>query len=225
MTAHALPHGPGFADSGFADSELADPPPGARQGDPLPPSARAFRWLNRWLMIPALRAGLGQWLSTPIGGCLLLLRVRGRKSGAIRETPLNYLITDGAVWIVAGFGPRSDWYRNLLAEPRVEAWLPGRRIAGTAVEVRAPGVRQRILPALMRSTGAPALGSGVNPWRETDEAVAQHLAWVPLIRIDPDEGWLDSGPDDPGGHAWIWRQALALGLSWLAWRSLRRVLR
>jgi deazaflavin-dependent oxidoreductase (nitroreductase family) len=204
---------------------LADAPPGTRPGDPVPPAARAFQQLNRWFMTPALGAGLGSWLSTPLGGWMVLLRVRGRKSGLVRETPLNYLVAEGSVWVLAGFGPRAEWYRNLVADPSVEAWLPGRRIAGVATEVRTPDVRRRIIPAIVRATLGPSMAARLDPWRATDDQLLQQLAWVPLIRIDADEGWLDAGHDDPGGRAWIWRQALVLGGCWLAWRVVRGIAR
>jgi deazaflavin-dependent oxidoreductase (nitroreductase family) len=154
---------------------------------------------------------------------MVLLRVRGRKSGLVRETPLNYLVAEGSLWVLAGFGPRTEWYRNLAADPRVEAVLPGRTVTGTATEVRAPAVRRRIIPALARSTAGPSLAAGLDPWRKPDEAVLEALAWVPLIRIDPDDGWLDAGPDDPGGHAWIWRQALVLAATLALLRGLGRL--
>jgi deazaflavin-dependent oxidoreductase (nitroreductase family) len=208
-----------------AEPPLADPPAdGALHGlDPI--AHRAFKALNRYFMIPMHRAGLGAWLGSPIGGCMLLLRVRGRKSGIVRETPLNYLVADGAVWIVAGFGPQTEWYRNLLADPTVEVVLPTRRLTGTAVEVRSPVVRARILPALLRATGLPSFLAGVNPWTATVAQVTDALDFVPLIRIDPADGWLDPGPDDPGGRAWIWRQALVLVASLVVVRTLRRLLR
>jgi deazaflavin-dependent oxidoreductase (nitroreductase family) len=208
-----------------AEPPLADPPAdGALHGlDPI--AHRAFKALNRYFMIPMHRAGLGAWLGSPIGGCMLLLRVRGRKSGIVRETPLNYLVADGSVWIVAGFGPQTEWYRNLLADPTVEVVLPTRRLTGTAVEVRSPVVRARILPALLRATGLPSFLAGVNPWTATVAQVTDALDFVPLIRIDPADGWLDPGPDDPGGRAWIWRQALVLVASLVVVRTLRRLLR
>ncbi len=175
-------------------------------------------------MVPAHRAGLGAWLSTPIGGYMLLLRVRGRRSGGVREAPLSYLVAEGSAWVMAGFGPRTEWYRNLLADPKVEAWMPGGRHVGTATEELDPVVRARILPALTRATGLPALMIGTNPWSAPDAEILDRLSWVPLIRIRPDAGPLEAGPDDPGGHGWIWRQALVLGASWLAWRVLRRSL-
>lgn len=184
-----------------------------------------FTCFNRWFMVPVHRAGLGAWVSTPVGGYMLLLRVRGRKSGVIRETPLNYVVAEGAAWVVAGFGPRTEWYRNLQADPRVEAWLPGRRLTGTATEELNPQVRARILPVLIRSTPLPGSMIGVNPFTAPDEAIIKALEWVPLIRITADAEWLDPGADDPGGSAWIWRQAVALGASWLALRLVRRVAR
>jgi deazaflavin-dependent oxidoreductase (nitroreductase family) len=210
------------------DLALADPPAGARPGDPVAPAARFFRVLNRYLMVPATRAGLGAWLSTPVGGAMVLVRIRGRKSGLVRETPLNYLVADGAVWVLAGFGPRTEWYRNLLADSRVEAVLPGRTIAGTVTDIRDPGVRLRIMPALMRSTAGPSLAAGINPWRSTADELCAAMAWVPLLRLDPDDGPIAAGPDDPGGTGWIWRQALVLGASLavlaLARRGVRRLL-
>ena len=207
------------------DLRLAEPPAGARAGDPVPVGVRFFRILNRYLMVPATRAGLGAWFSTPIGGAMVLLRIRGRKSGLVRETPLNYVVAEGSVWVVAGFGPRTEWYRNLQADPRVEALLPGRRVVGTATDIRSPDVRRRILPALMRSTGGPSLAAGINPWRATPDELLGTMAWVPLLRIDADDGPLDAGPDDPGGRAWIWRQALVCGASLAALRALWRLLR
>lgn len=192
------------------DVMLAEPPPGGRPDEPLPVSARAFRLLNRWLMTPMIRAGLGPWLSTPVGGAMVLLRIRGRKSGIVRETPLNYLIAEGSLWVIAGFGPRTEWYRNLAADRRVEAVLPGRVITGVATEVRAPAVRRRIIPDLLRSTGGPSLLAGLDPWRTPIDRLLESLAFVPLLRIDADQGRLDPGPDDPGGHAWVWRQALVV---------------
>jgi deazaflavin-dependent oxidoreductase (nitroreductase family) len=199
---------------------LPDPP-----GPPDEAALRLFRALNRWFMVPACRAGLGAWVSTPAGGWVVLLRVRGRRSGLVRETPLNYLLADGAIWVLAGFGPRTEWYRNLLAEPRVEAWLPGRRLACVATEVRDPAIRSRIIPPLVRSTAFPSLAAGVNPWTTADEEIDRALAWVPLIRLDADVGPLDAGPDDPGGTGWIWRQGLVIGASLVALRVVRRLLR
>jgi len=175
-------------------------------------------------MIPIHRAGLGAWLATPAMGYMLLLRVRGRKTGLVREIPLSYLVADGSAWVVAGFGRGTEWYHNILADPHVEVILPGRRCEAVAAEVLDPAVRARIMPALVRATGLVGLTIGVNPWTAGDEAITAVLGWIPLVRLSPVAGPIEAGPDDPGGRAWIWRQALASALSLVAWRMLRRLL-
>src|SRR5574338_1633755 len=122
--------------------------PAPRGLAPTPPDStlsrfarRAFRALNHYFMVPVLKAGLGAWMGTPFGGWILLLRVRGRKSGVMRDNPLSYLMADGAVWVMAGFGAKTDWYRNLLADPQVELILPGRTVACRAQVADDPDTR------------------------------------------------------------------------------------
>ena len=109
-----------------ASSPLAGP-----QAMIVPALNRALKVLNRWFMVPVFfAAGSGHGSGTPYGGYMLLLRVRGRRSGLLRSVPLSYLVADGAVWVMAGFGTRTEWYRNLVADPLVEAGTP--RVASCA---------------------------------------------------------------------------------------------
>src|SRR5512140_1582430 len=98
----------------------------------LPAMHRAFLVLNRRLALPVLHAGLAPFWSLPVTGYMAILRTRGRKTGAVREAPLGYVIWEGAVYVWAGFGPRTHWLRNIEADPRVEVVLPGRAFSGTA---------------------------------------------------------------------------------------------
>jgi deazaflavin-dependent oxidoreductase (nitroreductase family) len=184
--------------------------------------------LNRLATIPIMRVGLGAWFGTPIGGYVLLLRVSGRRSGRIREVALSYLITEGAPWVLAGWGTATQWYRNLLANPAVEVILPGRTLRCMAEEVREPDARQRIVPALVRAVGLPGYMGGVDP-RGPDDAILDAYAWVPLIRLRPVDGPIAAGPDDPGGNAWVWRQALVLlfvaVVAWAKFLAIRRAMR
>ena len=164
--------------------------------------------LNRWLMVPALGAGLGRWLATPIGGYLLLLRTRGRRTGLERDAPLSYLVEEGSVWVLAGFGPVTNWYRNLLANPEVEVQLPGRHLRCRGEEVLDAEVRRRIAPRLVRATGLPGALIGCNPWTATDQRILEQIEGVPLLRLRIESGPIEAGPDDPGGRAWIWRQSM-----------------
>jgi deazaflavin-dependent oxidoreductase (nitroreductase family) len=199
----------------------SSPPTGGATEAILPLVHRSLKVLNRWFMVPAHRLGLGAWLGTPVGGYILLLRVRGRHTGLIREIPLSYLIAEGSPWVMAGFGPQTQWYRNLTADPEVEVWLPGRVVRCRAEDAADPAVRARILPALTRAAGVPGAMIGCNPWRAPDARIVDLLEGIPLIRLSPTSGPIAAGPDDPGGHAWIWRQALVTGLTLACLRGLR----
>jgi deazaflavin-dependent oxidoreductase (nitroreductase family) len=183
----------------------------------------AFRVFNR-LMSPALRAGLGPWLGSPLGGWLLLLRTRGRKSGQWRDVPLSYLIADGSVWVMSGMGAGSHWLRNIDADPLVEVVLPGRSLRCVAT-LADEATRRRVLPRLARVVGLPGYLGGVDPYRGTDARNLAALSNVPLIRLQPFAGPLTAGPDDPGGLGWLWRQPLVLLVTVILAGSLRRLWR
>ena len=190
-------------------------------------SRTAFRYGNRYGMIAVHRAGLAAWLGSPLTGWQCLVTTTGRRSGLPRHTPLGYLVADGAAWVMAGYGPSTLWYRNLLEDPRVTLLLPGRPpIAALATEARDPSVRARIIPPLARSMALPGTLIGCFPPTATDERILACVSFVPLVRIAPADGSaLPAGPDDPGGLGWIWRQALAVWVSFLGVRALWRMLR
>ena len=214
-------------EAGTGDPALPAPPD---LGDPAHQASRAmhsaFRRLNPLIMVPLLRSGLGAWLGNPLGGWLLVIRVRGRKTGLDHDIPLSYRIDDGCAWVLAGFGPRTQWYRNILVNPGVELLLPGRPpIRAIGEEVLDRSVRARIVPSLVRATGIPGYLAGADPFRGTDERILEATAWVPLIRLWPQGEPLIQGPDDPGGHGWIWRQAVFLALTVWAVRQTGRLRR
>ena len=62
-----------------------------------------------------------------LGRRFLLLRHRGRRTGAVRETVLEVIGRDGdEVFVISGFGPRSDWLRNIRASPPLLVETGGR---------------------------------------------------------------------------------------------------
>ncbi len=186
-------------------------------------SRTAFRYANRYGMVPFHRAGLAAWLGNPLTGCQLLLTTTGRTSGLRRATPLGYLVADGAAWVLAGYGPSTLWYRNLLADPAVEVLLPARApLVGRATDVVDPAVRARIIPRLVRSMALPGTAIGDLPWRAPDARILELTAWVPLVRIAPTDGSiLVAGPDDPGGLGWTWRALAATLATVVGCRALR----
>ncbi|WP_211287438.1 nitroreductase family deazaflavin-dependent oxidoreductase [Isoptericola jiangsuensis] len=91
---------------------------------------------TRWFVrapIRFYRAGLG-WL---LGEDMLLLEHRGRTSGELRSAVLEVTGREGhdRYVVVSGLGPRSQWLRNVAADPRVLVSV-GRRSHVPAVAVR-----------------------------------------------------------------------------------------
>lgn len=191
----------------------------------LRPVQRGFLVVNRWLVGPMLRSPLGRLVGNPATGHLLLLRTRGRRTGQVREAPLGYVILDGFVYCVAGYGVRTPWYLNLLDNATVEVVLPGRTIRGVAEPVGDPAEWLRAYRALIGSFGLVGRLVDGDPRRLDDgELLATHRS-LPVIRIrslDP-AGPVPVGPWDAGGRGWLagWA-AVAAVVSLLAWRWRRR---
>jgi len=186
----------------------------------LPALHRGFLVVNRYVSVPALRMGFGKLFSTPVAGSLMILRTRGRTSGVMREAPLGYVIHDGCVYVWAGFGVRTQWYRNIQVDPRVECLLPGAAFAGLAETVTDP---QEWLPAaiaLRRALGV--IGGLTVPDLVTagPGELEEIRTRVPLVRIRPTG--IAAGPADPGGWGWVVIQAASIGLTvrW-TWRAMR----
>lgn len=200
---------------------IDDLPYGPHMTQALGPLHRGFDIVNRWFALPALRAGLGPLFSTPLTGSMLILRTTGRTSGLPREAPLGYVIRDGSVYVCAGFGRRTGWYRNLAADPRVEVVLPSLAVAGTAETVTDRAEWDRVFPAYLRALGIVGrltLGDPRALDRERMDAIRTSL---PLVRIRPTG--LAPGPADPGGRMWVPIQGLWLAaIGWLVVRAARR---
>jgi deazaflavin-dependent oxidoreductase (nitroreductase family) len=168
----------------------------------LPALHDGFNWGNRYISVPALKMGLGRYISNPFTGYLMILRNRGRKSGEMRDAPLGYVVVGEYVYCIAGFGRKTHWLQNVLADPRVEVILPSRAFSGLAEEVTDEAERQLVLPRLLRSMGVIAgmLGMG-NPWRDSPAAIAAKCEGMPLVRVRATG--IAAGPEDPGGNYWV----------------------
>ena len=186
----------------------------------LEPLRRLFLVVNRWVTAPAVRLGLGPLLVSPVGGSILVLRTRGRRSGLVREAPLGYTLIDGAIVVVAGYGRGAHWFRNLEADPEVEVALPGAVVAGRAEEVTDPAAWDRAFRRLLADLGA--IGGMTVPGlaTATPERIAELRAAFPVVRIVPTP--MRSGPYDPGGRFWILSSIASAGLVALLVAALRR---
>lgn len=108
-----------------------------------------FRMLNQ-LVEPHVRAG---WASPRlVPGGFIVIETEGRRTGRRSRVPLAALRVDHHVVVSTFRGNRSQWVRNLAANPNVRYWLRGRAHRARALVVSA-GHRERLpkdLPAAVR---------------------------------------------------------------------------
>ncbi len=178
---------------------------------------RMFKSFNRF-MILLFRLGLGSWGNgTKYGGYVMVIKHIGRVTGLTRYTPVNYAIVDGDVYCTAGFGSISDWYRNIIANPQVEIWLPHERWAGVAEDVSEADGGAQILREVIIASGFAGPLFGVDPRKRSDDDLERLLGSYRLIRIKRTEAL--TGHGGPGDLAWVWPLATMV-LSVLLLRNL-----
>jgi hypothetical protein len=78
---------------------------------------------------------------------------------------------DGEIYCTAGFGSGSDWYRNIMAGPDVELWLPEGKFPARAEDVSACPQRLRLLRQVLIASGFAAPLFGIDP-KISDEKLA-----------------------------------------------------
>ncbi|MER6268510.1 nitroreductase/quinone reductase family protein [Streptomyces sp900105755] len=89
-----------------------------------------------------------------------LLETTGRVSGRPRRTPLGGRRVGDSFWLVSEFGTKSQYVRNIQADPRVRVRIGGRWHSGTAhlLPDDDPVARLRTLPR-GNSMAVKALGT------------------------------------------------------------------
>lgn len=145
---------------------------------------RAFHIMNRF-MVWMWKLGLGPVLNAwpAVGGRMLLIEHRGRKSGKQYLTPVNYASVDGEVYCTAGFGPRTDWYRNILAAPNVRVRLPQGWRAARAVDESDSPERIRLLRQVIIASGFAGPLLGVDQRKYSDEQLAGVASEYRLVHL------------------------------------------
>jgi deazaflavin-dependent oxidoreductase (nitroreductase family) len=179
---------------------------------------QGFRYLNKG-MVFFWRLGLGKILNVwPDGsGRIMVIRHTGRRSGRTHYNPVNYCILNGDVYCTAGFGVKSDWYRNLRANPQVELWLPDSWYQGLAEDVTGCPGHTAILRQVLIASGFAARLAGIDPRLISDEELERVTAQYRLVRIHLNQP--RTGAGGPGDLAWVWPVATLLLL--LAWPKRR----
>ncbi|MBI4772127.1 MAG: nitroreductase family deazaflavin-dependent oxidoreductase [Chloroflexi bacterium] len=178
---------------------------------------QAFKRFNHF-MLALWRLGLGPWVNSwpAVGGRIMVLTHTGRKTGRRRHTPVNYTLVDGELYCTAGFGPVSDWYRNLRADPNVEVWLPQGWWAGVAEDVSESPARLALMRAVLIASGFAVCAAGIDPRNLPDEELERVTAPYRLIHIR--RTGARTGPGGPGDLAWVWPLATMILLPLVLFR-------
>lgn len=153
------------------------------------PRTRLQRAVHR-APILLYRLGLGGLL----GHRFVLLTHTGRRTGRARRVVLEVVGHDeepGGVLVASGYGARSQWFRNILAEPRVTFQVGRHRHAGTARPLPPEDSGRRLAEyarrhprtaeALMRVIGQQVDGSAADYRR----VGADRHGGVPIVVLDP----------------------------------------
>ena len=182
---------------------------------------QGFKQFNRFMLL-LWRLGLGLWVNAwpKVFGRIMVLTHTGRKSGKRYRTPVNYAIVDGQIYCTAGFGSISDWYRNILANPNVEIWLPRGWWRGVVDEVIDPQVRLALLRQVLIASGFATFTAGINPYTISDENLDKVTSEYKLLHIQPVQAC--TGDNGPGDLSWVWPLATMLLLPLVLRRRKKR---
>lgn len=179
------------------------------------------RYLNPFMLL-MWRLGLGPWINLwpKVGGRILVIAHRGRKTGVRRYTPVNYALVDGEIYCTVGFGVVSDWYRNLAVNPNIEVWLPDGWWAGVVEDISDSPWRLPLLRQVLIGSGVVTYLAGIDPVNLTDEALHAVTSKYRLLHIWRTEA--RTGRGGPGDLAWVWPAATMILLPLLLFRRRRR---
>ncbi|MHA6783283.1 nitroreductase family deazaflavin-dependent oxidoreductase [Pseudonocardia saturnea] len=154
-----------------------------------PPRTRLQRAVHR-APIALFRLGLGALLGTRF----VLLTHTGRRTGVSRRVVLEVVGRDGSGYLVAsGYGPRAQWFRNIIAEPHVRFQVGRHRHTGVARPLP-PAESGRLLAeyahrhprtaaTLMRTVGQDVDGSPASYERVGSDPETG----VPLVALTPSQ--------------------------------------
>jgi deazaflavin-dependent oxidoreductase (nitroreductase family) len=104
--------------------------------------------LAKWALLP-YQLGLGFLLARQV----LVLTTTGRITGKMRQTPLWYVRQRDVIYCFSGWGSSSQWWRNLIANPRVLLQIGRERWETQGVVLPDLQERERVLGMFMEKYG------------------------------------------------------------------------
>lgn len=127
-----------------------------------------------------------------LGGRFLMLTHIGRRSGLPRHAVIEVVDHDeevGVYYVAAAWREKSDWYLNILKNPRVRVQVGNRKFEAEANQIsseEAQGVLwsyARRHPTALRELTLLMLGERLPPTRETCERLAESIPLIALVPV------------------------------------------
>lgn len=161
----------------------------------IPHPRGILRWVFRApILLYRMRLG---WL---LGTRFLLIHHRGRRSGVTRQTVVEVVDSDvhhGSYVVVAAWGRKTDWYRNIVADPQVEIEVSTERVAAMARTVTRQEAELHLREFSRRHpTAFKELGSVLVGQRSQDpeETVRRFVQAMPVVEFTPRGAPASAGP-------------------------------
>lgn len=122
-----------------------------------------------------------------LGHRFVMIEHVGRRSGQVRRTVLEVVLREnGALYVAAAWGSKSDWYQNILKTPAVGVHISVRSYRADAVVVdqaRARGVLDNYAGSHPRAFNALARYMLDDPGPTIADKVTRLVAAVPIVEL------------------------------------------
>jgi len=178
------------------------------------PTRHSFLWLFYKAPLLQYRLGLGPLVRRFFR--MLVLTTRGRKSGRPRYTMLEHTWHNGRAYIAPGWGNRTLWYQNILADPSVTVQRGGSAYGAVAVRVTDNAELANLYRVMAGKS--PVWKQYLDSWGivdTMDDYLAKKERLV-VLRLDPTTGV--HLPPLRTDLIWLW-PVVAVAL--IAWAMLR----
>jgi deazaflavin-dependent oxidoreductase (nitroreductase family) len=143
-----------------------------------------FKWLFK-VPVVFYKAGLPLF-----GNFILLLTHRGRKSGNLRQTPLEYRRESGTGnrIIMAGWGGHTDWRYNIESDPRVTVQAGREKYPALAVRLTDAEVAAFLIQAMTLNPASAKIWSrwaGEPVSIDNPAGILRAARYFPSYRLKP----------------------------------------
>jgi F420H(2)-dependent quinone reductase len=139
-------------------------------------------------MNPLVRAVLGSPLHRILSHKLVLITIRGRRTGRLHTLPVGYAQDGDTLYVLVGDYQTKRWWRNLQGGAPVQLQLRGRTVAATGSLLRWESDATALVPALGHYLAAfPAARRSLHLTGRPDaldpEALRRAAQEVVMVRI------------------------------------------